>query len=282
LGLSTGNLEGTRQWYINRQGQTMMVVAVPGEFWMGEGEEQDRRRIGRSFAIASKEVTVAQFLDFRKDHEYVKKYARSSDCPVNMVTWYDAVAYCNWLSERDGIPKEKWCYLPNAEGWYAAGMKMAANYLEQPGYRLPTDAEWEYACRAGALTGWSFGESDELLGKYSWYMLSAASNSHPVGMLLPNDQGLFDMHGNNFEWCQGAYKALGKGGDGTPKEDIEDSGDIRDENARVLRSGSFSNPVGIERSAFRAYSVLPNRISDYGFRPARTLYKTNPNNFKKS
>ena len=91
---------------------------------------------------------MRQFLEFRKEHEYVKRYAPSSDCPVNMVTWYEAVAYCNWLSEHEGIPKEEWCYLPSSSGKYEAGMKMASNYLQRTGYRLPTDAEWEYACRA--------------------------------------------------------------------------------------------------------------------------------------
>ena len=72
------------------------------------------------------------------------------------------------------------------------------------------------------LSGWSFGESDELLGNYGWYMLNAASMSHPVGRLLPNDLGLFDMHGNNFKWCQDTFKPRGKAGDGKAIEDMDD------------------------------------------------------------
>src|SRR6202043_366575 len=103
----------------------------------------------RNYAIAAKEVTVEQFLRFRNDHAYAKHSTPTLDCPVNMVTWYDAVAYCNWLSDQEGLER---CYEPNAQGAYAAGMKMKANYLQLTGYRLPTEAEWEYACRAQALT----------------------------------------------------------------------------------------------------------------------------------
>src|SRR5262249_35042771 len=155
---------------------------------------------------SSKEVTVAQFVRFRKEHSIERYYAPSMNCPVNMVTWYLAAEYCNWLSDQEGIPKEQWCYLPNKAGKYEAGMRMAANYLQRTGYRLPTEAEWEYACRAGAETTFSFGESEDLLGKYAWYTASSLTRSHPVGLLKPNDVGLYDMHGNALEWMQDAEK----------------------------------------------------------------------------
>ena len=122
--LATGKVEGTRLWYINRQGQTMMLMPPVDTFWMGDGKDRHQRKIGHSFAIASKEVTVAQFLRFRKDHDYKKEMVPKTTCPVNKLTWYDAVAYCNWLNEQEGIPPERWCYLPNEAGKYAAGMKL--------------------------------------------------------------------------------------------------------------------------------------------------------------
>ncbi len=280
-----------RRWYVNVQGQMLVVIPGPVEFWMGSPQEEKGResipdkyrgmelrhwrRIGRSFAIASKEVTVEQFLRFRKEHPIDGNAAPSSDCPVNMVTWYEAAAYCNWLSEQEGIPRDQWCYEPNKEGNYDLGMKMAADSLQRTGYRLPTEAEWEYACRAGAATSYSFGESDELLPRYAWYQMNGRVRSWPVGSLKPNDLGLFDMHGNVWEWCQDAYKPYAKGGNGKATEDIEDTADITDGDTRVPRGGSFVHGSSFTRSAYRPdwkpFFVPTNRNYDSGFRPARTL-----------
>ncbi len=276
--LASGKVEGKRHWYINRQGQTMVVVASPGEFWMGEGQERHRQQIGRSFAISSTEVTVGQFLRFRKEHGYVKECALASDCPVNSVSWYDAVAYCNWLSEQEGIPKDQWCYVPNAAGQYAQGMRMPANYLQLTGYRLPTEAEWEYACRAGAETGYSFGEPEDLLGKYGWCSKNSQWQTWPVGRLKPNDLGLFDMHGNVWEWTQDVYKAY-KSEDRIVTSDKEDKTDITNRDGRVSHGGSYFTPADGSRSANRYYfngatgsRLVPAfRLFNLGFRPARTL-----------
>ena len=102
--------------------------------------------------MATHEVTVEQFQKFRSDHKYDARYAPQPDCPVNMVSWYDAVAYCNWLNEQEDIPKDQWCYEPNDKGEYAEGMKIAADFLSRTGYRLPTDEEWEFVCRAGTTS----------------------------------------------------------------------------------------------------------------------------------
>jgi formylglycine-generating enzyme required for sulfatase activity len=269
--LTTGNVEGQRRWYLNRQGQTMVLVPRPGEFWMGEGTERHRHRINRSFALAAKEVTVDQFRRFREGHWLTMENARSKDWPITFVSWYDAVAYCNWLSEQEGIPKEQWCYLPNKAGQYDDEMKMAPNYLRRTGYRLPTEAEWEYGCRAGAETAFSCGEAEELVAEYAWYSGNSANNLHRVGLRKPNDLGLFDMHGNVWEWTQNTFKEYVKQTHAQAVDDTEDPHTISSNDRRVLRGGSFDTPAVVVRSANRIWDVASDRIFNAGFRPARTI-----------
>jgi formylglycine-generating enzyme required for sulfatase activity len=281
--------EDGKRWYVNGQGQTMVIVAGPVEFLMGsprteagreEGGEgraemRHRRRIGRSFAIAAHEVTVAQFLRFRQEHSYNQTYAPSREHPVNLVKWYDAAAYCNWLSAREGLPPGQWCYRPNEEGRYAAGMTMRPNYLTLTGYRLPTEAEWEYACRAGAVTSRYYGETAELLGQYAWYTKNTEDKEMvPGARLKPNDLGLFDMLGNAYEWCQDPVAFYVAGRLGQVREDEEYKGDIKvikDSLSRVLRGGSFVVHSRGVRSAQRFGYEPADWVNTAGFRPARTF-----------
>jgi formylglycine-generating enzyme required for sulfatase activity len=254
-----------RRWYVNGQGQTMVIVQ-PGEFETTEGGKRQKVRIAHRFALAAREVTVAEFRRFRKDQPYHKGYAPTEECPMNDVSWYDAAAYCNWLSEREGIAKEQWCYEPNEKGEYAAGMKVKANVLNLSGYRLPTEAEWEYACRAGSVTEWSMGEAEELLRKYGWYEANAGQRSRPVGMLRPNDFGFFDLHGNVWEWCQNRVV------DFTDKSDPQKEDKVDPESSRSLRGGAFFNNGALYlRSDDRINFEPAGRYNNGGFRPARTF-----------
>ena len=205
------------QWYVNGQGQTMVVIPGPVEFVMGSPtseagrvphENQHRRRIGRTFALAAKSVTLAEYHRF--DPAYgtateTEQLSPTEDCPVLGISWFQAAEYCNWLSKQEGLAESEWCYVPlrgPKTGEYKVGMELAANYLRRSGYRLPTEAEIEFATRAGSVTSRYYGETEELLPKYGWYNKNGRDRSWPVGSKKPNDLGLFDVNGNVFTWCQ--------------------------------------------------------------------------------
>ena len=131
----------------------------------------------------------------------LSKYSPDQEGPWIAPEWYTAAHYFNWLSEQEGLPKDQWCYLPNAAGAYAEGMSIPADVLERTGYRLPTEAEWEYACRAGAVTSRYYGHSIDLLDTYARYPANSKEHAWACGSLFSNDLGLFDMLGNISEWC---------------------------------------------------------------------------------
>jgi formylglycine-generating enzyme required for sulfatase activity len=276
----TLRLENQPQWYVNSQGMTMVVIPGPVEFLMGSPaseagrrpvEAMHSRRVGRAYAIAAKPVTVAQFLRFRAEHDYLLDVAPSNDCPVHSVTWYLGAEYCNLLSKQEGLAEKEWCYEPNADGKFAEGMRMTPDYLRRAGYRFPTEAEWEYACRAGAKTSRYYGDSDELLRKYAWYIENSGNRSWPVGSVKPNDWGLFDMHGNIWTRCQETYQPHRPSAEG---ESIEDHGDdtaVLDKDFRVVRGGSFAESRPDIRCACRLQTVPAQRIPYLGLRVARTF-----------
>jgi formylglycine-generating enzyme required for sulfatase activity len=276
--------KGDRRWYINRQGQTFALVAGPVEFRMGSpGLERERykqeetchrRLIPRSFAVATRKVTVEQFQRFRPEHPYPASYSPDPDGPMISVSWLDAARYSRWLSEQENVPRDQMCYPPVPE--IKEGMQLPADYLERIGYRLPTEAEWESACRAGAVTSRCYGSSREGLGFYAWFFDNSDDHGQgerawPSARLKPNELGLFDVHGNVWEWCQDRYLPYPEALGGRPVLDREDTlTTVLGAHARVVRGGSFLNRAPIVRSAARN-KYEPTRAYYYvGFRVVRT------------
>jgi eukaryotic-like serine/threonine-protein kinase len=264
--LATGRAEGARRWYVNKQRQTMVIVPVLSQPSKVMSIESD-------FGIGAFEVTVDDIHRWKNDFKCEKDTAPSGDCPANSISWYQAAEYCNWLSLQEGIPESQWCYLRNSAGKFDKGMMLAPDSLKRTGYRLPTEAEWEFACRALSRTGWSCGEVDaELIGNYAWWsgnsQPAGTMRSFPVGTLKPNDFGLFDMHGNNYEWCHDVVPDASPGPKPNAKPDREAT---KDGEGRVIRGGSFHQPVRNVRSDSRLVIQPWIFHGASGLRLARTL-----------
>jgi formylglycine-generating enzyme required for sulfatase activity len=268
-----------KDWFVNGEGQTYSVVG-PVEFTMGAppGEPgafnqyatAHQKRIGRTFAIATKEVSVEQFRRFQPDYARAADFEPAPDTPAVRITWYAAAEYCNWLSARDGILPDQWCYKPNKDGKYADRMTIKQGHLKLTGYRLPTEAEWEFACRSGSVTARYFGRSEALLPRYAWFLQTANEHTWPIGQLRPNDRGLFDTLGNATEWLEnpwsGAYDTNQKEDEDNPQPLLIDG-----TRKRHQRGGSYYDPAETMRSARRIVALPSEFTRQNGFRPARTL-----------
>jgi len=291
LELSRVKERGNRRWFVNGEGQTFAVIEGPVEFRMGSpateterfaaSEPLRRMVIPRRFAVATKEVTVAQFQRFLKvggitndryqvDAGTLNKFSPDSDGPWIGPDWYTAAHYCNWLSEQEGLPRDQWCYIPAEGGAYAEGMTIPADVLRRSGYRLPTEAEWEYACRAGATTARYHGLSLDLLGAYARYQANSSEHAWSCGDLLPNDLGLFDMLGNVFEWTLDEVRAEKQSRKTIYYDIINIIGYINDKSLRILRGGAFNYRPAVVRSALRTGDAPAYRYNGSGFRPSRT------------
>ncbi|HQZ66326.1 MAG TPA: SUMF1/EgtB/PvdO family nonheme iron enzyme, partial [Planctomycetaceae bacterium] len=303
---STGQVIGDRHWYLTKTGQgshhspsdasaaaphtdpeasntalSFAILDAGDEFLMGSpvsaaqrtggptgrSEIRHRRRIGRTFAIGAHEVTVAQYRAFRSSYPYDRMISREPDAPANNITWYGAAAYCNWLSEQEGIPHDQWCYDPVEP--FQEGMSLLPDYLQRTGYRLPSEAEWEFACRSGTTTQRYFGETEILSGEYGWYTgMSGGNGTLAVGDLKPNSAGLFDMQGNILEWCQNQSLSFDTATQCI--EDKEQQGRVSNSGYHVLRGGSLLYSEVVVSSAYRDVERPSATFNFFGFRVART------------
>ena len=235
---------------VNRIG--MLLVPVPaGQFQMGSPDSDNAAydnekpqhlvKITKPFYLSVYEVTQQQYekvMGIRpwQGKQYIKD---GPDYPATYVDWNDTVEFCRKLSEQEGVE-----------------------------YRLPTEAQWEYACRAGTTTVYSFGVDASQLGQHAWYDKNVRDigerYAQRVGQKLPNPWGLYDMHGNVFEWCQDWYAGYGI------KQALTDPLGPAQGEICVLRGGSFATIALYVRSAYRLNANSGYRASTLGFRAART------------
>ena len=232
----------------SRAGQTIkdcyycpeMVVLPVGSFEMGSNESGDERPVHRvnvpSFLIGKTEVTQGQWIAVMGSNPS-SFGSCGDDCPVERVSWNDAQDFALRLSQKTGKQ-----------------------------YRLPSEAEWEYAARAGSNTKWSFGDNESQLGDYAWYVSNSQGKSQRVAQKRPNAFGVYDMHGNVWEWTQDCWNANYSGA--LTNGSAWESGDC---SKRVLRGGSWNYGLSHLRSAYRGRDTPDNRYILNGFRLARTL-----------
>jgi formylglycine-generating enzyme required for sulfatase activity len=233
-------------------------------------ENRHERRIERSLLVATTETTVRQYLAFKPDHKPDHRYSRSLDCPVGGVSWTEAIRYCNWLSQKAGLEP----FFPDE---VKPGTKLPNGGRDRGGFRLPTEAEWEYLCRAEIETCRPFGESEEFLDRFAWTWLNSRELNALAGGLLPNEFGLFDMLGSQWEWCldgpSGAdyYPSYPPGTKDRPALDAFRDVAVNDNDWRIARGGCFDERPSMARSAHRDVFGASHARYYNGFRVVRTV-----------
>jgi formylglycine-generating enzyme required for sulfatase activity len=214
-----------------------------------------RVRITRPFYLGVTEVTQGQYRAVTRRSP--STFKGSDDLPVENLSWLDAVNFCNALSRAEDLPLF----------YHVEGKKVSVPDWKGPGYRLPTEAEWEYACRAKSPALYSFGDDPARLDEYAWFRGNSKKQTHPVGQKQPNAFGLFDMHGNVWEWCSDGfdsrfYKRSPVDDPVCPFEEAEEA------EFRVIRGGDWDCVPQLCRSASRSTFELGYGFG-FGLRVAR-------------
>lgn len=294
---------GVRTRTIAPDNTTMIEIRPPEHIWIGSYNfEPDRTRSEKGasmtgltrFAIGQTETTVAQFEQFlqaekvqafyaNNPFDASKRFADHDDCPRTTTRFYDAIAYCQWLSEREGLPESEWCFPGIWDLEDAVTYRLPDDVLSRTGYRLPTEVEWELAASAASETTWPTGWTDRLNDRYAWTANNSDGKSHPIASKLPNRFGLFDMLGNASEWCLEPYSDYR-----LPHDSPELRWDSRFQRAAVLvktaspgfslnfnvRGGSYSQSNARARPSMRVLSKPDEKVHYFGFRIAKTLPET--------
>ena len=218
----------------------IVMVQIPaGSFEMGSRHGRDDERPVHkvwidSFLMDQHEVTQAEYEKLGQIEAFPNpSHFKGSDLPVEQVSWPQAARFCNARSRAEGLQP---CYNEDT-----GECDFQAN-----GYRLPTEAEWEYACRAGMLTDWSFGGDARKLGDFAWFADNSGKKTHAVGQKRPNAWGLYDMHGNVAEWCHDVYQK-----DYYAQSPEKNPRGPADGKEYVLRGGSWKSAAEALRSAYR-------------------------------
>jgi serine/threonine protein kinase len=233
---------------------TFLMGSPPTEADRSDDELQHQVTLSKSFLLGRTPVTLAQWRTVMGTNPSRFQGDSRADCPVENVSWFDAIEFCNGLSDADGLER---CYDARPAFRYSVEVtwKMEAN-----GYRLPTEAEWEYACRAGT-TAARYGPLDEV----AWYEGNSGGQPHSVGQKRPNALGLHDMLGNMCEWVWDWYGVY-------PSEAATDPTGPRSGAFRVNRGGSWFSGAWWMCAAYRLGFVPAFRSGLLGFRPCRSRY----------
>lgn len=234
-----------------------MVLIPAGEFLMGDDNGEDDEKPAHRVSISAFYVDTCEVTQEAYGRLMGKNPSKfeAPDSPVERLSWHYAARYCNMRSLREGLEP---CY----------DQETFECDFTADGYRLPTEAEWEYACRAGTGSGWSFGDDPGKLDQQAWHKSNAAKSTHPVKQKGPNPWGLYDMHGNVSEWCNDFYN------DGYDPQDDQDPHGPASGEERVLRGGSWAASQAGCRSSARAsespgFADVCFGYEAYGFRCVR-------------
>jgi len=278
----------------------LIEIRAPQRIWIGSYNfEPGRTRSEKGaymtglkrFAIGQTETTVEQFDEFLRDEKVKAFYANNpfdasrrfadrDDCPRTAIRFYDAIAYCQWLSEREGLPESEWCFPAIWDLHDTRTYLLPGNVLSRTGYRLPTEVEWELAAAAGSETTWPTGWTARANERYAWTSGNSGGKSQPVASKLPNRFGLFDMLGNASEWCLEPFLDYR-----LPHDSSDLRWDSRFQRAAVpvkttnpestlnfnLRGGSYAQSDAGARPSMRVLSKPDEKVHYFGFRIARTL-----------